>query len=198
MQPRMLVVALVLSALPLSALAQANKPSSPVTVTNDGANPVPVTGTVSISNLPTSTAVSGSVAVTSLPTPAVVNARVSAAFVTYAELSNIYTNTGTRPIRFTGMSVEAYGPCNNTVPLVAAFSVTNQPGGTVGGPNTTSLTADFGPARTRANFDCLWTASFAGQNIVLAPGQSLTGFGEANNFTPSGFSMVWSVSGFQL
>lgn len=54
-------------------------PSQPVTVTNTGENPVPVTGSVTVANAPATQTVSGSVTVANLPTTQTIAGSVTVA-----------------------------------------------------------------------------------------------------------------------
>ncbi len=203
MKKCILVAAIAALCVPVIALGQPvakPSPSTPVQVTNDASVPVPIAGSVTILNQPSTQTVSGTVDVASLPAAQAVNIWAQQSFSNYVAIKSVYTNTGARPVVLTAMSASVYSsaPCSTTGPVTASFDVVNQPGGTVGGPNTASIEAPFNGARARIpSAGCTWTATFSG-SIVVGPGQSLDGYAELNTQSPAGFNVYWSASGHEL
>jgi hypothetical protein len=88
-------------------------PSQPVVVTNTGANPVPVAGTVTVANTPATQAVSGSVAVNNLPAVQNVAGSVSVSNLPAVQ-SVAVANSDPAPFQ-----VEAFGRLDTEFPSVS-------------------------------------------------------------------------------
>jgi hypothetical protein len=128
-----------------------------------------------------------------------VKASGSATAGIYITQVNIYTNTGTRPVMFTGLSVLGWindRPCANatTPPMRANFSVSDSPGGTA----KSTMWIEMPAGRDSYQSDCRWNPGATAAAIVVGPGESLVGYGELLAPPAETYHFEFNASGYRI